>query len=249
VHALDGAERVFMLLLTPRQIEVARLLIAGQSYPEIADRLGLAKDTIKSHAEAIYMRLQVDGAVSLARDYHAQFSLRSVGSLAGYWLSRFEFKSRTLSSSGDRYMNGTQINLEHLTELTDGYFTHHGVSLCSSPSTKLTFTHIVQLKKENQVVAGIWQNTNTHNIGCMQLVVRNDSQGMQGMHLGCTSDLAVSSGAWVWRKVHASASEVVQAGATNFKPIEELEKFFEPSFDLRQKIHLKELFLNGRQFR
>ena len=236
-----------MLQLTPRLLQVARQLVAGKSYADIAGQLELAKDTIKSHAEEIYRRLNVDGVVALTREYHAQFSLGKFGSLAGYWLSRFEFKSRTLSTSGDLYVAGAQINLEHLTEIAEGYFTHHGTSLCSSPSTKLTFTHIVKFRKENQVVAGLWQNTNTHNIGCMQLVVRNDNQGMQGMHLGCTSDLAVSSGAWVWRKVHASASEVVQAGAANFRPIDELEKFFESSFDLRQKIHLKELFLNNRQ--
>lgn len=233
-----------MPVLTFRQTEVARQLIAGKTYAEIAKPLNLSKDTIKSHAEEVYRRLEVGGVQELTRDYQMQFAVRSVSSLSGYWLSRFEFESRSLSSSGSRYKTGIQINLEYLNEAVDnGYFTHRGVSLCSSPSTKLTFTHHFQFKQENQVVAGIWQNTNTHNIGCMQLVIRSDHQGMQGAHLGATSDLSVSSGPWVWRKIHAPVGEVVQPGATTFRTIEQLEKFFGPSIDPREKIHLKELFL------
>lgn len=235
-----------MLVLTKRQIEVARYLTAGKKYAEIGALLNLTTDTIKTHAEAIYSRLNVDGAVSLTRDYHAQLVQKNIGSLTGYWLSRFEFKSRTLSSDGELYAVGAQVNLEHLIESEDEYFTHRGVSLCSSPSTKLTFDHVVRFKKDQQVVAGIWENTNTHNIGCFQLVVRSDNQGMQGMHLGTTSDAAVSSGAWIWRKIHATPGEVVQAGASNFKKIDELEKFFDASFNPRQLIHLKELFQGGR---
>jgi Bacterial regulatory proteins, luxR family len=236
-----------MNVLTERKTEVARLLVEGKSYVEIAQQLNLVKDTVKSHAEQIYSRLQiVDGVLGLTRIYQTQLAVRRVGSLAGYWLSRFEFKSRTLSTSGDPYKTGAQINLEYLTELDNEYFTHRGVSLCSSPSTKLTFTHNFQFKKENQVVAGIWENTNTHNMGCMQLVIRNDNLGMQGRHLGTTSDLAVSSGAWVWRKVHAPDGLLVEADATNFRPIEELEKYFDTTSDLRDSIQLAELFFNKR---
>lgn len=235
-----------MKLLTERQTEVARLLIEGKTYVEVAVQLGLARDTIKSHAELIYERLQVDSVLGLTRMYQMQLAVRKVGSLAGYWLSRFEFRSRTLSSSGALYTNGAQINLEYITELENEYFTHRGVSLCSSPSTKLTFTHNLQFKKENQVVAGIWENTNTHNMGCMQLVIRNDNLGMQGLHLGTTSDLTVSSGAWVWRKVYAPDGLLVEAGATDFRPIEELEKYFDTSSDPRESIKLAELFHNKR---
>ena len=232
-----------MQSLTSRQTEVARQLISGKSYAEIAAHLKLTKDTIKSHAEQIYSRLQVDGVQDLTRKYQTQFAITRQGSLAGYWLSRFEFNSRSLSSSGDRYSTGAQINLEYVTELADGYFTHRGVNLCSSPSTKLTFTHVLQFKQESQVVAGIWQNTNTQNIGCMQLVIRSDNQGMQGAHLGTTSDHSVSSGPWVWRKVHARIGRIVEPHAPNFRSFEELEKFFQSSIDPRDKIELEELFL------
>ena len=233
-----------MRVLTPRQNRVACDLVSGKSYAEVADSLGLSKDTIKSHAEEIYKRLEVSGVQELTRYYQMQFTSKDVGSLAGYWLSKFEFQSRSLSHSGARYTPGAQINLEYVTSVNEeeGYFTHRGVSLCSAPSTKLTFSHHFQFKKENQVLAGIWQNINTHNIGCMQLVVRNDHLGMLGSHLGTTSDLSVSSGEWVWRKVESPRGELVKPGEPTFRSIEQLDKFFAPTVDPREKIQLKELF-------
>ena len=42
--------------LTPRETEVAELLIRGKSWVEIAKELGMATRTIKSHAKVIYLK-------------------------------------------------------------------------------------------------------------------------------------------------------------------------------------------------
>jgi DNA-binding NarL/FixJ family response regulator len=45
--------------LTPRQSEVLRLLIDGQSNKQIGRELGLSESTVKSHLASIYERLGV----------------------------------------------------------------------------------------------------------------------------------------------------------------------------------------------
>lgn len=234
-----------MYSLTARQLEVARGIVLAETYAQIAKRLGLQPDTVKSHVEEIYQRLDLkkgNGAVQLTRLYAAQLQQKMDTSLEGYWLSRFEYKSRSLSSLGDQYTTGAQINLEHLAVEKNSFFSHSGSSLCSSPSTKLTFTHDLKLKQVGQIAVGVWENSNTQNIGCMQFSIRNDYLGMQGLHLGNTSDLSVSYGAWVWRRVHATRFDLVEQGGPSFKSIEELQQFFAPGVDPRQKIQLKDLF-------
>ena len=46
--------------LTPRQIDVLRMLVAGGSNKRIARALDLAPSTVKTHLEAIFERLQVN---------------------------------------------------------------------------------------------------------------------------------------------------------------------------------------------
>jgi DNA-binding NarL/FixJ family response regulator len=46
--------------LTDRQLEVLRLLAKGMGNKEIAQRLRIAKDTVKQHAKAVYAALGVD---------------------------------------------------------------------------------------------------------------------------------------------------------------------------------------------
>lgn len=53
--------------LTPRQIEVIRLIAAGRSTVEIADSLGIKERTITTHIDHIYQRLGVRCRASLTR--------------------------------------------------------------------------------------------------------------------------------------------------------------------------------------
>ena len=46
-------------LLTPRQCEIARLLLARQTYGEISKQLGISIETVRAHTKAAYRRLGV----------------------------------------------------------------------------------------------------------------------------------------------------------------------------------------------
>ena len=46
-------------LLTPRQLEIVRLMAAGRSTPEIARELGIELSTVRTHVELLYARLGV----------------------------------------------------------------------------------------------------------------------------------------------------------------------------------------------
>ena len=51
--------------LSQREIEVARLLLDGESYDEIAEALSISKYTVKRHAHNIYQKLDVANKVEL----------------------------------------------------------------------------------------------------------------------------------------------------------------------------------------
>lgn len=46
-----------MTPLSPRQLEVAGLVAADQSYQEIANTLGISRDTVRAHVFAIAQKL------------------------------------------------------------------------------------------------------------------------------------------------------------------------------------------------
>jgi DNA-binding NarL/FixJ family response regulator len=50
------------LPLTPREIDVLRLLAHGCTYTEIADRLGVSLHTVVSHVKNLYRKLDVHSA-------------------------------------------------------------------------------------------------------------------------------------------------------------------------------------------
>lgn len=47
--------------LSLRQRQVAVLLVDGLTYVEVSDRLGLARNTVKNHAQELYSKVQVSG--------------------------------------------------------------------------------------------------------------------------------------------------------------------------------------------
>jgi two-component system response regulator TtrR len=53
--------------LSPQQRRVAELLAEGLREQEIADRLGLAKSTVKAHKQIVYLKLDARNAVDVAR--------------------------------------------------------------------------------------------------------------------------------------------------------------------------------------
>lgn len=61
-------------VLTPAEWRVLELLREGLSNPEIAERLGLSRDTVKTHVGAILSKLGVSTAV--VRRAHSKACLR-----------------------------------------------------------------------------------------------------------------------------------------------------------------------------
>lgn len=59
-------------VLTPRELEVTRMVASGLRNKEIASRLGISEGTVKFHLHGIYEKLQIDGRYALmsyARDH------------------------------------------------------------------------------------------------------------------------------------------------------------------------------------
>jgi len=63
----ESATREIGNILTPREIEIVRLVADGLRNKEIADRLYVTEGTIKVHLHEIYQRLKVDSRMQLVR--------------------------------------------------------------------------------------------------------------------------------------------------------------------------------------
>jgi DNA-binding NarL/FixJ family response regulator len=61
------SERWRLGSLTPRQLEVLRLVVNGQSTPAIATHLGLSAKTVETHRAEIMRRLDIHDLVGLVR--------------------------------------------------------------------------------------------------------------------------------------------------------------------------------------
>lgn len=57
--------------LTPRQIDVAKLLLEGLTIKQVAERIGKTESTVKNHRTAIYRALKVDDRQGLEK-YRAE---------------------------------------------------------------------------------------------------------------------------------------------------------------------------------
>jgi DNA-binding NarL/FixJ family response regulator len=56
--------------LTAREIEVVRLVAAGLSNPEVAERLGMARRTAEHHVQNAYAKVGVSSRAALALFAH-----------------------------------------------------------------------------------------------------------------------------------------------------------------------------------
>ena len=69
LHESEAAEQAGMELLTEREREILAHAAAGQGNKEIADRLNLSLDTVKTHLHHIYQKLRVAGRVEAILSY------------------------------------------------------------------------------------------------------------------------------------------------------------------------------------
>jgi DNA-binding NarL/FixJ family response regulator len=71
-HAVDTlrqrmtALQRFSALLTPREIEIARLVASGLRNSAVAEKLAIAEGTVKLHLHNVYEKLGIDGRMALA---------------------------------------------------------------------------------------------------------------------------------------------------------------------------------------
>lgn len=64
-----------MALLTPRELEIARLIADGLTYEEMGNRLGISPRTVKAHTDKIRIKLGV------SKKRHIPSVLRRLGIL------------------------------------------------------------------------------------------------------------------------------------------------------------------------
>lgn len=64
----ESAERAIGEMLTPREIEIVRMIAQGLRNKIIADRLRISEGTVKVHLHNIYEKLGVDGRLALMLD-------------------------------------------------------------------------------------------------------------------------------------------------------------------------------------
>jgi DNA-binding NarL/FixJ family response regulator len=63
----EAGTREVAKLLTPREIEIVRLVASGLRNKEIAENLAISEATVKSHLHSSYEKLQVDSRMALLR--------------------------------------------------------------------------------------------------------------------------------------------------------------------------------------
>lgn len=63
----ESGEREVAALLTPREIDLVRMVAAGLRNREIGEKLFISEGTVKVHLHNIYEKLKVDGRMALSR--------------------------------------------------------------------------------------------------------------------------------------------------------------------------------------
>jgi DNA-binding NarL/FixJ family response regulator len=60
--------------LTAREQEVAKLLIVGDTYKQIAHSLFISPDTVRQHIKNIYRKLQINSRIQLVNEFNSKNS-------------------------------------------------------------------------------------------------------------------------------------------------------------------------------
>jgi two-component system nitrate/nitrite response regulator NarL len=68
----EAGIRVMAEVLTPREIEVARMIASGRSSKVVANALAISEGTAKLHLHHVYEKLNLDGRVALMRYMQSQ---------------------------------------------------------------------------------------------------------------------------------------------------------------------------------
>jgi DNA-binding NarL/FixJ family response regulator len=63
----EAGAREVAKVLTPREIEIVRLVASGLRNKEIADRLAISEGTVKIHLHRSYEKLEIDSRMALLR--------------------------------------------------------------------------------------------------------------------------------------------------------------------------------------
>ena len=223
--------------ITKRQMEVIEYVRKGLKDKEIAEQLGIAKNTVKNHLKNIYSRLGVDGRTELSgldiwfeKSNSNHLPESNALNISGYWLSKFEYVAYRQGIND--YVQGAQYDLECLTEDNRSeFFTHKGENIFCSSKSKIQYYHDLSCLIEQSNVVGFWMNKkSTKNMGCFQLYLSNNGNIMYGKHLGNASDNAIKSGKWVWIKVdydECHRSPELIRKSLRFLNFQELDSIFE----------------------
>jgi DNA-binding NarL/FixJ family response regulator len=68
----EAGIRAMAEVLTPREIEVAKMIAGGLSSKLVANKLAISEGTTKLHLHHVYEKLRLDGRVALVRYMHSQ---------------------------------------------------------------------------------------------------------------------------------------------------------------------------------
>lgn len=117
-------------------------------------------------------------------------------SLEGYWLSRFSYNKKRR----DEIIKGIQFDLEYITSTGFSSLTGKNI-LCINQSGNIYY-HGLEMKILDNYIVGTWFNTNTKNIGTMQLHIHNSKMVLEGKHLGNSNDNSIQEGDWVWIRLN-----------------------------------------------
>lgn len=231
-----------MVKLSPRETEILQLVTEGMLEKQIADVLGITVHTVKTHKKHLYEKTNTRGQVALSK-YMAQQEIPppTIDSLAGYWLSQFDFESHIPSLGEARYRKGEQINLELIKATKDEYFKYEGSNVCGARAESSRFyEHQFRICIVDNIAVGIWKNDNSHNVGCFQLFVHNNGLAMHGAHLGNTSNGVVKMGRWLWLKVEAPENPIIDPDG--FRRFEEVAVIAREVCDTGRLLRIDELF-------
>lgn len=65
--ALDGSQREVMVTLTPRERDVLQAVAEGLTDKEIALKLGIGNETVRTHLVSVFQKMRVSNRVQALR--------------------------------------------------------------------------------------------------------------------------------------------------------------------------------------